>query len=224
MANEKLTLTRAQLSSFLKDPKAIMQFERLFQVVDVVSQSSDTAATEMQSNKSSANADRVLSMVLDLAQELEAGLVAAERKASFALDAINQINDAIIGLTAAEQKASLALCAINQANIDTEQKASTALATALRMSEIADALAQSTPVLIGTMGRQQSDAVDITGGEVTANLKNNQSVLLETIATLSNGAGSSAGTLLNAPSAGNPTKWVPINDNGTTRYVPSWEM
>lgn len=39
---------------------------------------------------------------------------------------------------------------------------------------------------------------------------------------LTNGAGAQAGTLTNAPAAGNPTKWVPINDNGTTRYIPAW--
>lgn len=31
-----------------------------------------------------------------------------------------------------------------------------------------------------------------------------------------------AGTITNAPAAGNPTKWIPINDNGTTRYIPAW--
>jgi hypothetical protein len=40
--------------------------------------------------------------------------------------------------------------------------------------------------------------------------------------TLNNNAGVGAGTLLNAPSAGNPTKWIAINDNGTTRYIPTW--
>lgn len=40
--------------------------------------------------------------------------------------------------------------------------------------------------------------------------------------TWASGAGVSAGTLLNAPSAGNPTKWIPVDDNGTTRYVPAW--
>lgn len=40
--------------------------------------------------------------------------------------------------------------------------------------------------------------------------------------TLNNGAGAGAGTLTNAPAAGNPTKWIPINDNGTTRYIPAW--
>lgn len=40
--------------------------------------------------------------------------------------------------------------------------------------------------------------------------------------SLANGAGAAAGTLTNAPAAGNPTKWVPIDDNGTTRYIPAW--
>lgn len=39
---------------------------------------------------------------------------------------------------------------------------------------------------------------------------------------LTNGAGAALGTLVNAPVVGPPTKWVPVNDNGTTRYVPMW--
>lgn len=46
--------------------------------------------------------------------------------------------------------------------------------------------------------------------------------LLTTNVALTNGAGASVGTLSNAPAAGNPTKWVPVNDNGTTRYIPMW--
>jgi len=45
----------------------------------------------------------------------------------------------------------------------------------------------------------------------------------ETSAALTDGAGASTATLTNAPSAGNPTKWIAINDNGTTRYIPTWE-
>lgn len=45
---------------------------------------------------------------------------------------------------------------------------------------------------------------------------------ITTTAALTNGAGIGVGTLLNAPVAGNPTKWIGINDNGTTRYIPSW--
>lgn len=50
----------------------------------------------------------------------------------------------------------------------------------------------------------------------------NSSTLLRTNTALTNGAGAAAGTITNAPSAGNPTKWVPIVDNGTTRYIPCW--
>ena len=30
------------------------------------------------------------------------------------------------------------------------------------------------------------------------------------------------GTLTNSPKVGNPTKWVEVDDNGTTRYLPLW--
>ena len=46
--------------------------------------------------------------------------------------------------------------------------------------------------------------------------------LMATATTFNDGAAAAAGTLLNAPSAGNPTKWIPIDDNGTTRYIPAW--
>ena len=46
--------------------------------------------------------------------------------------------------------------------------------------------------------------------------------LMATTTTFTDGAAAAAGTLLNAPAAGNPTKWIPIDDNGTTRYIPAW--
>lgn len=46
--------------------------------------------------------------------------------------------------------------------------------------------------------------------------------LLFTLAALTNNAGASPGTLTNAPAAGNPTKWIKINDNGTIRSIPAW--
>jgi hypothetical protein len=45
---------------------------------------------------------------------------------------------------------------------------------------------------------------------------------LTTNTALTDGAGVGLGTLTTAPSAGNPTKWIGINDNGTTRYIPAW--
>ena len=47
-------------------------------------------------------------------------------------------------------------------------------------------------------------------------------ILMRTSTALTNGAGASTGTLTNAPAVGNPTKWIPIVDNGTTRYIPAW--
>lgn len=46
--------------------------------------------------------------------------------------------------------------------------------------------------------------------------------IFRTSSAITSGAGASAGTLTNAPTVGNPTKWIPINDNGTTRYIPAW--
>lgn len=43
-----------------------------------------------------------------------------------------------------------------------------------------------------------------------------------TSTALTDGAGVALGTLATAPTAGNPTKWIGINDNGTTRYIPAW--
>jgi len=37
-----------------------------------------------------------------------------------------------------------------------------------------------------------------------------------------NGAAAAAGTLTNAPAAGNPTKWIAVDDAGTTRHIPAW--
>lgn len=55
---------------------------------------------------------------------------------------------------------------------------------------------------------------DITSGNATA--------LIKSSVALNNGAAAAVGTITNAPSVGNPTKWVPINDNGIVRYIPSW--
>ena len=46
--------------------------------------------------------------------------------------------------------------------------------------------------------------------------------VLTAATTVTTGAGAGAGTLSNAPAAGNPTKWIPFNDAGTTRYIPAW--
>lgn len=82
----------------------------------------------------------------------------------------------------------------------------------------------SPPVQVGTIAAQNADRVAITGGSIAGVTLSTTggAVLASTSAALTNGAGAGGGTITNAPAAGNPTKWIGINDNGTTRYIPSW--
>jgi len=46
--------------------------------------------------------------------------------------------------------------------------------------------------------------------------------MIGTTTAYANGAAAAAGTLLNAPVAGDPTKWITINDAGVLRQIPAW--
>lgn len=50
----------------------------------------------------------------------------------------------------------------------------------------------------------------------------NSTELIKGNSPFGDGSAANAGTLTNAPLAGDPTKWIPIIDNGTTRYIPAW--
>jgi len=67
-------------------------------------------------------------------------------------------------------------------------------------------------------------ADDSADAQMNASLfsSSNGSFLYITTAALTNNAGASSATLTNAPVVGNPTKWIPINDNGITRNIPAW--
>ena len=69
-------------------------------------------------------------------------------------------------------------------------------------------------VTIGATAPDIGKFTDLTSGNAAA--------LIKTSVALTNAAGAAAGTLLNAPAAGNPTKWIQINDNGTVRKIPTW--
>lgn len=51
---------------------------------------------------------------------------------------------------------------------------------------------------------------------------NSAAFLMRNATAWTNGAAAALGTLSNAPAAGNPTKWIPVDDNGTTRMLPAW--
>lgn len=40
--------------------------------------------------------------------------------------------------------------------------------------------------------------------------------------SVSDGTATGVGTLNNAPTNGNPSKWLTIDDGGVTRYIPAW--
>lgn len=76
------------------------------------------------------------------------------------------------------------------------------------------------PGAIGTTTPNSASFTTVAAsGGLTTGLN---TALVASSVAMNNGAAAAAGTLANAPAAGNPTKWIPINDNGTTRYLPAW--
>jgi len=76
---------------------------------------------------------------------------------------------------------------------------------------------KSGAIVLGGTDPGGSDLLRI-GGALTIN----STRIMSTKTSFTNGAAAAAGTLANAPAAGNPTKWIPIDDNGTTRHIPAW--
>ncbi len=62
----------------------------------------------------------------------------------------------------------------------------------------------------------------VSGDSLTVAPSSSSGALMATSSALTTGAGASAGTITNAPSVGNPTKWIKINDAGTIRSIPAW--
>ncbi len=54
----------------------------------------------------------------------------------------------------------------------------------------------------------------LVGGDINA--------LVGATNALVDGAALGIATINNAPFGGNPSKWIPIVDNGVTRYIPAW--
>jgi hypothetical protein len=69
---------------------------------------------------------------------------------------------------------------------------------------------------------QEFRVYETTTGTIYKAILGNRQLMKISGASFTDGAGASAGTLTNAPAVGNPTKWIPIDDNGTTRYIPAW--
>ncbi len=90
-------------------------------------------------------------------------------------------------------------------------------AASLTVSAATASTTTATGALIVAGGVGIAGAVFI-GGNVTAT---DQYLARRSTNMLDGSAGSTA-TMTNAPAAGNPTRWLFVNDNGVTRYVPAW--
>lgn len=95
MATQKLNITRDQLATFLGNHELVKQFERLFQVVDEVSPSSDTQGIQVVAESAQASANDALAQLVILARDSAIDSGNADNKAQQALDALNRIANAI---------------------------------------------------------------------------------------------------------------------------------
>lgn len=95
MATQKLNLTRDQLATFLKNHEQIKQFERLFQIADEVSPSSDTTGISIQAGSAQAAAEDALAQIVRLAQDSAINSGSADQKAVQALDTLGRIANAL---------------------------------------------------------------------------------------------------------------------------------
>lgn len=111
-----------------------------------------------------------------------------------------------------------------QSDISTAQSDINALQTDvanLEVSDLVDVSADSpsdNDMLKFVTANSRWEKTNQIDGQITDTSTN----LISSNINLTNGAGASTATLTNAPSTGDPAKWVPIDDNGTTRYIPTW--
>jgi hypothetical protein len=82
--------------------------------------------------------------------------------------------------------------------------------------------AANTLALKNGANAQEFRVYETTTGTIYKAILGNRGLMKISGAAFADGAGAQAGTLTNAPAVGNPTKWISIDDNGTTRYIPAW--
>lgn len=101
MATKRLNLSRDQLATFLKNHEQIKQFERLFQIADEVSPSSDTTGISIQAGNAQAAADAALSQIVQLTIDAAINSGNADQHATQALDQLERIAQALAYLATA---------------------------------------------------------------------------------------------------------------------------
>lgn len=197
-------LSREELSKFLPSKRAIRAFERIFELIP-----SDLLTIQGEIEVAKIISDLALSRVESLDQS------------------VSELNSLKV-IPVYEDVKSETLN-VNQESLDTYSDITPPwmevihhVDLGLSNSEEIETFDLSPNLELGSMSSQEKDYVDITGGTIVAELSDSTTDLLKSDATLSDNSGAGAGTLANAPTAGDPTKWIAIDDNGTTRYIPTW--
>lgn len=76
-------------------------------------------------------------------------------------------------------------------------------------------------LITATVQQTSIKALTVKGGTQNV-LTNTAGQILGSSVSITGGGTGNVPTLTSGPVTGNPTKWLPYNDNGTTRYIPSW--
>lgn len=220
--SEKIFLTRNQLAKFLPTPEAIKAFENLFKIatqqtpnnIDEVQISAESALS--MANYSLSVLDNVSKLIealelqppeVSITNECECLEIIKEADWNFIKNHPTTING--YGITDAYSA------------INTTQKS----------DDVEYNLPFVSSVTAGNQSIYTDNAASITYNPstntlTTSNFKgkmtNNDTTMVSTNQTLTNWWGMYLATLGNSPIAGNPTKWIKIDDNGTIRYIPTW--
>lgn len=101
MATQKLTLTRDQLATFLKNHEQIKQFERLFALADEVAPASDTQGISIQAGNADAAANEALAQIVQLTIDAAINSGNADQHATQALAQLERIAQALAYLATA---------------------------------------------------------------------------------------------------------------------------
>jgi hypothetical protein len=226
MANP-LIISRDQLEKFLPNHETIRSFEQLLKNVSIdtpesISEANNNASTAIALATAALSTladvitalDYVLSSpVLDPLPEDE-NLIPPSNAGSLAeqdADDVDITGGAIAGASGAFTTISAsAAVTLSPANAN------------VVISPTGTGVVTIAPATAGTINNASIGATTPQAGRFTSVTVPGGAQFITTNTALNNGAGASAGTITNAPSAGNPTKWVGINDNGTIRYIPAW--
>jgi len=142
-------------------------------------------------------------------------------------NAINVTNPGAVGYTALNFLNSAGQGFIGMTNLGTIQFGTLTTSSVLFYSNGVPRMqinsAGAVSIIAPTLGTSLTVAAS-SGGSAAISVApgTTDGTFLSTNPALANAAAAATGTLTNAPAAGNPTKWIKINDGGVIRAIPAW--